>query len=32
MSSTFDAVRDLVTGGNVWMSEHGYDELSDDDI
>ena len=32
MSSTLDAVRDLVTSGNVRISEHGYDELSDDDI
>ena len=32
MSSTLDAVRELVTAGNVRISEHGYDELSDDDI
>jgi len=32
MSSTFDAVRELVAAGNVRISEHGYDELSNDDI
>ena len=32
MSSTFDAVRRLVAGGSVRISEHGYDQLSDDDI
>ena len=32
MSSTLDAVRELVAAGNVRISEHGYDELSDDDI
>jgi Domain of unknown function (DUF4258) len=32
MSSTLDAIRDLVTGGNVRISDHGYDELSDDEI
>jgi len=32
MSSTLDAVRVLVANGNVRISEHGYNELSDDDI
>ena len=32
MSSTLDAVRELVASENVRISEHGYDELSDDDI
>jgi Domain of unknown function (DUF4258) len=32
MSSTLDAVRGLVASGSVRISEHGYDELSDDDI
>ena len=32
MSSTLDAVREFVANGNVRISEHGYDELSDDDI
>ena len=32
MSSTLDAVQELVAGGNVRISEHGYDELSDDAI
>jgi len=32
MSSTLEAVRRLVAAGNVRISEHGYDELSDDDI
>ena len=32
MSSTLDTVRELVASGNVRISEHGYDELSDDGI
>ena len=32
MSSTLEAVQRLVAAGNVRISEHGYDELSDDDI
>ena len=32
MSSTLDAVRELVATGDVRISEHGYDELSDDAI
>ena len=32
MSSTLDAIRELVASGNVRISEHGYDQLSDDDI
>lgn len=32
MSATLDAVRGLVASGSVRISEHGYDELSDDDI
>ena len=32
MSSTLDAVQELVAGENVRISEHGYDELSDDAI
>jgi hypothetical protein len=32
MSSTLGAVQELVASGNVRISEHGYDELSDDAI
>ena len=32
MSRTLDAIRELVATGNVRISEHGYDEISDDDI
>jgi hypothetical protein len=32
MSATFDRVRALVQQGEVRISEHGYDEMSDDDI
>ena len=32
MSSTLEAVRQLVTAGAVLISEHGYDELSEDAI
>ena len=31
MSSTLDTVRELVAAGNIRISEHGYDELSEDD-
>jgi hypothetical protein len=30
--STFDLVRQLVAVGDVRISEHGYDELAEDDI
>ena len=30
--STIDAVRQLIAAGDVRISEHGYDELSEDDI
>ena len=32
MSETLESVRRLVTAGEVRISEHGYDELSDDRI
>ena len=32
MSETLEAVRRLIAAGDVRISEHGYDELSDDDI
>lgn len=32
MSETFEAVKQLVTAGDVRISEHGYDELAEDDI
>jgi hypothetical protein len=32
MSETFDKVRALVERGEVKVSDHGYDEMSDDDI
>ena len=32
MRSTLGAVRELVASEDVRISEHGYDELSDDDI
>ena len=32
MSATLEVVRQLVAAGDVRVSEHGYDELSDDDI
>ena len=32
MSETLKAVKQLVTAGDVRISEHGYDELSEDDI
>ena len=30
--STFDLVRQLIAAGDVRVSEHGYDELAEDDI
>lgn len=30
--STFDVVRQLIAAGDVRISEHGYDELAEDDI
>lgn len=32
MTATLDAVRELVVAGEVRISEHGYDELSNDAI
>ncbi len=32
MSGTFDRVRAMVTAGNVRISEHGFQELEEDDI
>ena len=32
MSMTFDKVRALVQRGEVRVSDHGYDEMSDEDI
>ena len=32
MSMTFDRVGALVTRGEVRVSDHGYDEMADDDI
>jgi hypothetical protein len=32
MSDTFNAVKMLVAGGKVHISEHGYDELAADNI
>jgi hypothetical protein len=32
MSETLKAVKQLVAAGEVRISEHGYDELSEDDI
>jgi Domain of unknown function (DUF4258) len=32
MSETLQRVRDLVAKGEVRISEHGYDELADDEI
>ncbi len=31
-SSTFEFVRQLIAAGDVRISEHGYDELAEDDI
>jgi len=32
MSDTLKAIKQLVAAGDVRISEHGYDELSEDDI
>jgi hypothetical protein len=32
MSQTLQQIRKLVAGGEVYVSDHGYDELADDDI
>jgi hypothetical protein len=32
MSDTLKAVKQLIAAGDVRISEHGYDELSEDDI
>jgi len=32
MSTTFDRIRDLVRSGEVRISEHGYEEMSDENI
>ena len=32
MSATFKSIQQLVTAGDVRISEHGYDELSEDAI
>ena len=32
LSSTLEAIRDLVAAGEIKISEHGYDELSEDGI
>jgi len=32
MSETLDRIRSLVAGGEVRISDHGYDELAEDDI
>ena len=32
LSSTLEAIRDLVAAGEIRISEHGYDELSEDGI
>lgn len=32
MSETLEAVKRLVTAGELRISEHGYDELAEDDI
>ena len=31
-SSTLDSIRQLIAAGDVRISEHGYDELTEDDI
>jgi hypothetical protein len=31
-SSTFELIRRLIAAGNVRVSEHGYDELAEDNI
>jgi hypothetical protein len=32
VSATFDSIKQLVSAGEVRISDHGYDELADDDI
>ena len=32
MSQTFERIRELVAGREVQISDHGYDELADDDL
>jgi hypothetical protein len=32
MSKTLEAVKSLAAAGNVRISEHGYDELAEDQI
>lgn len=32
MSKTFEAIRQLVASGEFRISDHGYDELAEDDI
>lgn len=32
MSETLEAVKQLVVAGQVWISEHGYDEIAADGI
>ena len=32
MSDTFEAVKRLVAAGDIRISEHGYDEIADDEI
>ena len=32
MSQTFERIRELVAGQEVQISDHGYDELADDDL
>lgn len=32
MSATFERIRALVRSGNVRISDHGYDEISDENI
>lgn len=32
MSDTWDKIKELITNGNIRISEHGYDELAADDL
>ncbi|MFO7848254.1 MAG: DUF4258 domain-containing protein [Balneolaceae bacterium] len=32
MKAFLEQIKDLIKSGNIRISEHGYDELSDDDI